>query len=114
MREDGTVDRQALSIVFNPDDLLALEMALGVKDHYGGEITVISMGRPLAVEVLKDALSRGADRAVLLSDKRFGGADTLSTSHVLERAIRKNGYFDLIIPSLRYWMPSITLVYKAL
>ena len=114
MREDGTVDRQALSIVFNPDDLLALEMALGVKDHYGGEITVISMGRPLAVEVLKDALSRGADRAVLLSDKRFGGADTLATSHVLERAIRKNGYFDLIIPSLRYWMPSITLVYKAL
>jgi len=96
LREDGTVDRQALPSVFNPDDLFALEMALGVKDHYGGEITVISMGRPRAVEVLKDALSRGADRAVLLTDKKFGGADTLATSLVLERAIRKNGPFDLI------------------
>lgn len=96
LKEDGTVDRQALPSVFNPDDLHALEMALGVKDHYGGEITVISMGRVLAAEVLKDALSRGADRAVLLTDKKFGGADTLATSQVLERAIRKNGHFDLI------------------
>jgi len=96
LREDGTVNRQALPAVVNPDDLFALEMALGVKDHYGGEITVISMGPPSAVEVLKDALSRGADRAVLLTDKRFAGADTLATSHVLETAIRKNGHFDLI------------------
>jgi electron transfer flavoprotein beta subunit len=96
LREDGTVDRQALPVVVNPDDLFALEMALGVKDHYGGEITVISMGRPSAVNVLKEALSRGADHAVLLTDKRFAGADTLATSHVLERAIRKNGHFDLV------------------
>jgi electron transfer flavoprotein beta subunit len=96
LREDGTVDRQALPAVVNPDDLFALEMALGVKDDYGGEITVISMGPPAAVEVLRDALSRGADRAILLSDKKFAGADTLATSRVLETAIRKNGDFDLI------------------
>ena len=94
LREDGTVNRQALPAVFNPDDLFALEMALGVKDHYGGEITVISMGPPMAVDVLKDALSRGADHAALLTDKRFAGADTLATSHVLESAIRKNGHYD--------------------
>jgi electron transfer flavoprotein beta subunit len=96
LREDGTVNRQALPAVVNPDDLFALEMALGVKDQYGGEITVISMGPPAAVEVLRDALSRGADHAVLLSDRKFAGADTLATSHVLEKAIRKNGDFDLV------------------
>jgi len=64
--EDGTVNRQALPAVVNPDDLFALEMALGVKDKFGGKITVISMGPPMAVEVLKDALSRGADHAILL------------------------------------------------
>jgi electron transfer flavoprotein beta subunit len=96
LQEDGTVNRQALPAVVNPDDLFALEMALGVKDRYGGEITVISMGPPSAVEVLRDALSRGADHAVLLSDRKFAGADTLATSHVLERAVRKSGDFDLI------------------
>lgn len=96
LKEDGTVNRQALPAVVNPDDLFALEMALGVKDRYGGEITVISMGPPSAVEVLIDALSRGADHAVLLSDRKFAGADTLATSHVLERAVRKSGDFDLI------------------
>lgn len=96
LREDGTVNRQELSAVINPDDLFALEMALGVKDKFGGEISAITMGPPMAVAVLKDALSRGADHAILLSDKKFAGADTLATSHVLERAIRKNGHFDLI------------------
>jgi electron transfer flavoprotein beta subunit len=64
--------------------------------EFGGKITVISMGPPMAVEVLKDALSRGADHAILLTDKEFAGADTLATSHVLESAIRKNGNFNLI------------------
>ena len=96
LREDGTVNRQALPAVVNPDDLFALEMALGVKDKAGGNITVISMGPTSAIEVLKDALSRGADKAILLSDKKFAGADTLATSHVLERAIRKNGDYDII------------------
>ncbi len=96
LREDGTVNRRALPAVVNPDDLFALEMALDVKDKYGGEITVISMGPPAAIEVLRDAMSRGADHAILLTDKKFAGADTLATSHVLESAIRKNGRFNLI------------------
>ena len=96
LREDGTVNRQALPAIVNPDDLFALEMAIGIKDKYGGEITVISMGPPMAVEVLQDALSRGADHAILLTDKKFAGADTLATSHVLESAIRKNGDFNII------------------
>jgi electron transfer flavoprotein beta subunit len=96
LREDGTVNRQALPAVVNPDDLFALEMALGVKDKYGGEITVMSMGPPAAIEVLRDSLSRGADHAFLLTDKKFAGADTLATSNVLAQAIRKNGHFNLI------------------
>jgi electron transfer flavoprotein beta subunit len=96
LKEDGTVNRNALPAVVNPDDLFALEMALGVKDQYGGEITVMSMGPPAAVEVLRDAMSRGADHAILLTDKKFAGADTLATSSLLEQAIRKKGHFDLI------------------
>ncbi len=96
LREDGTVNRQALPAIVNPDDLFALEIALGIKDKYGGEITVMSMGPPMAIEVLKDALSRGADHAILLTDKKFAGADTLATSSLLEWAIRKYGEFSLI------------------
>ena len=96
LREDGTVNRQALPAIVNPDDLFALEMAIGIKEKYGGEITVMSMGPPMAIEVLKDALSRGADQAILLTDKKFAGADTLATSSLLEWAIRKYGEFDLI------------------
>jgi electron transfer flavoprotein beta subunit len=96
LREDGTVNREALPAIVNPDDLFALEMALGIKDKCGGEITVMSMGPPMAIEVLKDALSRGADHAVLLTDKKFAGADTLATSSLLERAIRTYGQFDII------------------
>jgi electron transfer flavoprotein beta subunit len=96
LREDGTVNRQALPAIVNPDDLFALEMALDVKDRHGGEITVISMGPPAAVEVLREALSRGADKTALLTDKRFAGADTLATSHVLVRAVQKTGPFDFV------------------
>ena len=96
LREDGTVNRQALPAIVNPDDLFALEMAIGIKDKYGGEIMVMSMGPPMAIEVLKDALSRGADHAILLTDKKFAGADTLATSSLLEWAIRKYGEFHFI------------------
>ncbi len=96
LREDGTVNRQALPAIVNPDDLFALEMAAGIKDKYGGEITAMSMGPPMAIEVLREALSRGADHAILLTDKKFAGADTMATSSLLEWAIRKYGEFDLI------------------
>jgi electron transfer flavoprotein beta subunit len=88
MKEDGTVNRGALPAVFNPEDLHALEMALQVREQHGGTVSVISMGPPSAVEVLKDALYRGADRVFLISDRAFAGSDTLATSFALKQALQ--------------------------
>jgi len=96
MKEDGTINRSALPAIFNPEDLNALEMALQVKERYGGTVTVMTMGPATAAEVLRDALYRGADRVVLLSDRRFAGADTLATSYTLKCAIEKLGNYDLV------------------
>ena len=96
MTKDGTMNRSALPAIFNPEDLNALEMALQVKEQYGGQITVITMGPPKAAEVLRDALYRGADQVVLLTDRKFAGADTLATSYALSRAINKLGAVDLV------------------
>jgi electron transfer flavoprotein beta subunit len=97
MKEDGTVNRSALPAIFNPEDLNALEMALQVREQYGGIISVITMGPPSAVEVLKEALYRGADRVYLLSDRRFAGSDTLATSFALKQAIvTKIPDFDIV------------------
>ncbi|MCG8570401.1 MAG: electron transfer flavoprotein subunit beta/FixA family protein [Spirochaetes bacterium] len=96
MKEDGTVNRSALPAIYNPEDLNALEEALKIKEKYGGKITVITMGPPNAAEVLRQSLYRGADEVVLLSDRKFAGADTLATSYVLAKAIKKTGDFDLI------------------
>jgi len=87
MKEDGTVNRSALPTIFNPEDLNALEMALQVKEKHGGKVYVISMGPPSAVEVLKEALYRGADHVYLLSDRKLAGSDTLATSFALKQAI---------------------------
>ena len=91
MKKDGTMNRGALPAIFNPEDLNALEMALQVRDRYGGQVTVMTMGPPKAAEVLRESLYRGADRVVLLTDKRFAGADTLATSYTLKCAIEKLG-----------------------
>jgi electron transfer flavoprotein beta subunit len=96
MKPDGTVNRAILPAIFNPEDLNALEEALALKDRYGGTVTVITMGPPKAVEILKECLYRGADDAVLLSDKYFAGADTLATSYALKCAVEKMGQFDLV------------------
>ncbi len=96
MKEDGTINRSALPAIFNPEDLNALEMALQVKERYGGQVTVMTMGPASAAEVLRDSLYRGADRVILLSDRRFAGADTLATSYTLKCAIEKLGHFDLV------------------
>lgn len=96
MTPEGTVNRAALPAVFNPEDLNALEMALEVRDRHGGEVTVVSMGPPSAAEVLRESLFRGADKAILLSDRRFAGADTLATSYALACAIKRLGDFDLV------------------
>jgi len=95
MKEDGTMNRSALPAIFNPEDLNALEMALQVRERYGGQVTVLTMGPPQAAEVLRDALYRGADRVILISDKKFAGADTLATSYTLKCAIEKLGDYDL-------------------
>jgi electron transfer flavoprotein beta subunit len=87
MKDDGTVNRSALPAVFNPEDLNALEMALQLRERYGGTVNVLSMGPPSAVEVLKDSLYRGADNVYLISDRAFAGSDTLATSFALKQAI---------------------------
>ncbi len=95
--EKGRIDRSSAAAEINPFDLNALEAALVTKDECGGTITVISMGPPSAETTLRDALSRGADRAILLTGAEFAGADTLATSYTLACAIKKSGLFDLII-----------------
>lgn len=96
--ERMTVIREGVKSVINPLDCVALETALILKKKQGGCITVLSMGPPQSEEALFEALAYGADRAVLLTDQAFAGADTLATSHVLARAIaRLEPYPDLIL-----------------
>lgn len=97
MKEDGTINRAALPAIFNPEDLNALEMALQVKDRYGGVVTVVTMGPPRAADVLRDALYRGADRVILLTDRKTAGSDTLATSYVLKCAVEQIGDYDLVL-----------------
>jgi len=97
MNEDGTVNRSALPAIFNPEDLNALELALEIKDKFGGKITVISMGPPAASEILRDSLFRGADDAVLITDIRCAASDTLATSHILSCAVKKVGDCDIVL-----------------
>ena len=97
MKEDGTVNRAALPAVFNPEDLNALEEALKLKDRHGARVTVVTMGPPAAVQVLRESLYRGADEVILLTDKAFAGADTLATSYALSLAVRKLGGCDLVL-----------------
>ena len=89
MNDDGTVNRAALPTIFNPEDLNALEMALQIKDRFGGRVTVVAMGLPAAANVLRDSLFRGADEAVLVTDPRCAASDTLATSYILNCAVRK-------------------------
>lgn len=95
--EKGRLDRSSAGAIINPFDLNALEAAVQIKEEMGGSVTAISMGPMQAMDALRDALARGADRAILLSDERFAGADTLATAYTLASAIRKLGAFDLII-----------------
>ncbi|MFA5033542.1 MAG: electron transfer flavoprotein subunit beta/FixA family protein [bacterium] len=96
MKEDGTVNRTALPAIFNPEDLNALEAALLIKEKYGAIVTVITMGPPSAAEILRESLYRGADKVILLTDRRFAGSDTLATSYILSMAIKKIEKFDII------------------
>ncbi len=98
MKADGTVNRAALEAIFNPEDLNALEMALQIKDQNpGSEVTVLTMGPGRAAEVIREGLYRGADKGILLTDRKFAGSDTLATSYALAQAIRKLEPFDIIV-----------------
>ncbi len=99
MKADGTINRAALPAIFNPDDLNALEQALQLKDaHPGSTITIVTMGLPRSAEMVREALYRGGDNGVVLTDRPLGGADTLATSYSLAQTIRHlpQGY-DIII-----------------
>lgn len=92
----GTLIRDGVPSIMNPDDKGGLEEALKLKDKYGAHVTVITMGPPQAEAILREAYAMGVDRAILLTDRKFGGADTLATSNTLAAALR-NIEADLII-----------------
>lgn len=98
MKEDGTINRAALPAIFNPEDLNALEQALRLKDaNPGSTVTMLTMGLPRAAEVIREAIYRGADKGIVLTDRALGGADTLATSYSLAQAVKKIGDYDLIL-----------------
>ena len=98
MKADGTINRAALPAIFNPEDLNALEQALRLKDaNPGSTITLLTMGLPRAAEVIREAVYRGADGGIVLTDRVLGGADTLATSYSLAQAVKKFGKFDIIL-----------------
>ncbi len=92
----GTLIRDGVPSIMNPDDKGGLELALELKDKYGAEVTVITMGPPQADLILREAFAMGADKAILLTDRKFAGSDTLATSNALAGALRCLD-FDLII-----------------
>ena len=98
MKEDGTINRAALPAIFNPEDLNALEQALRIKDaNPGSTVTMLTMGLPRASEVIREAIYRGADTGIVLTDRVLGGADTLATSYSLAQAVKKIGHYDIIL-----------------
>lgn len=92
----GTLIRDGVPSIINPDDKAALEAALCIREQAGGKVTVVSMGPPQADVALREALAMGADEAILVTDRAFGGADTWATSYTIASAIKKLDY-DLII-----------------
>lgn len=96
MKDDGTVNRALLPAIFNHEDKCALELALQIKERFGGKVTVVTMGPLRASDILRECLFMGADDAYLISDRKFAGADTLATSYVLSEAIKQIGKFDFV------------------
>ena len=98
MKADGTINRAALPAIFNPEDLNALEQALRLKDaNPGSTVTLLTMGLPRAAEIIREAMYRGADTGIVLTDRALGGADTLATSYSLAQAVKKFGNYDIIL-----------------
>lgn len=93
----GVLKRDGIETKMNPYDLFALELALNINQQAGGEVVIISMGPSQAKSVLLEAIYMGANSGILLSDRRFGGADVVATSYTLAQGIKKIGNFDLIL-----------------
>jgi electron transfer flavoprotein beta subunit len=93
----GTLIREGVESIINPDDRHAIELAVTLKEAYGGKSTVISMGPTQAIDAISEALGMGIDEGILLTDKNLGGADTWATSFTLGRAISRVKRYDLII-----------------
>ena len=95
--EKKTLIREGVQSIINPFDCYAIEEGVRLKEKFGGKVTVISMGPPQAEIALREAVSLGADEAILVSDRAFAGSDTLATSYALACAVRKIGPFDIIL-----------------
>jgi len=95
--ETNTLMREGTESIINPFDTYALEEAIRIKEKLGGKVTAVTMGPPQAEEALREAIAMGVDDVILLSDRKFAGADTLATSYTLSKGIKKIGQFDLII-----------------
>lgn len=97
----GVLKRDGVESKMNPFDLYALETALSLKEKHGGKVSVISMGPPQAKAVIREAYMTGADEGVLMSDRKFAGADTLATAYTLAQGIKRLGDFDVIIAGMQ-------------
>ncbi len=95
--ETNTLIRDGVESIINPFDMYAIEEGIRIKEKFGGEVIVLSMGPPQAEKSLRETISLGIDKAILLSDREFAGADTLATSYTLAQGIKKIGGYDLII-----------------
>jgi electron transfer flavoprotein alpha/beta subunit len=92
----NTLIREGVESIINPFDLYAIEEAVRTKEKFGGKVTALSMGPPQVEKALRDAVALGVDEIILLSDRKFAGADSWATSHTLSQAIQKIGDYDLI------------------
>ena len=99
--ETGTMIREGLETIINPLDLYAIEAALRLKEEHGGKVTAVSMGPPAAMKALRESMAMGVDEAALVSDRKFGGADTWATSYTIGQAIKEMGEFDIILAGER-------------
>lgn len=93
----NTLMRESVAAIINPFDMYAIEEALRLKEKLGGKVTALSMGPPQAESALREAISMGVDKGILVSDRAFAGSDTWATSYTLAMALRKIGDFDLIL-----------------